>query len=199
MVRKPLASLLILCVLFSFPVYGAQQIRPKAGIGLLIMHHLAAETNCLTLYNYPGVKRIFEIGNDTVPDLHPLIDSASGVIAVGVTGKKGNWLKIAYDDAGREGWIKMERQWIYTPWESFLMGRSAALLPKLRKTSYQLRKDHSENSEPLISLTSLQKLQVVAVEGDWARVEIEGITSGWLRWRDSEGRLMISLSEPVME
>jgi hypothetical protein len=203
MVRKPLASLLILSALLCLPVYGAQQIRPKAGIGLLIIRPFspdrASEISRLTLYNYPGVQRILEVGNDAGAELHPVLAPPSGVYAVGVTGKKGNWLKIAYDDAGREGWVKMERYWVYTPWESFLKGRSTTLLPKLRKSSYQLRKDHSESSEPLITLSSLQKLQVVAIEGDWARVMVEGINSGWLRWRDAEGRLMISLSETVME
>ena len=197
MVKAPLLSFLILSALLCFPVYGAQQICPNAGIGLLIIRPFspdrASENSSMTLYNYPGVKRIAEVKNEVIPELHPVLDPAPEAYAVGVTGKKGNWLKIAYDDAGREGWVKMERCWAYTPWESFLKGRSAALLPKLRKSSYQLRKDHSESSEPLITLSSLQKLQVVEIEGDWARVMVEGIPSGWLRWRDQEGRLMISL------
>ena len=202
MVRRPLSSLLIL-VLLSLPVYAAQQIRPHAGIGLLIIRPLspdrAAETGSMTLYNYPGVKRIAEVINDVIPELQQVLVPVTGAYAVGVTGKKGDWLKITYDDAGREGWVKMERSWVYTPWESLLKGRSATLLPKLRKSSYQLRKDHSESSEPIETLSSFQKLQVVAIEGDWARIMIEGIPSGWIRWRDQEGRLMISLLGPVME
>ena len=111
MVRKLLSSLLILSALLCFPVYGAQQIRPNAGIGLLIIRPFspdrASENSSMTLYNYPGVKRIAEVKNDVIPELHPVLDSAPGAYAVGVTGKKGNWLKIAYDDAGREGWVKM--------------------------------------------------------------------------------------------
>ena len=103
MVRIPLSTLLILSALLCLPVQGAQQIRPNAGIGLLIIRPFspdrASETSRLTLYNYPGVTRIAELKNDVIPELHPVLDSAPGAYAVGVTEKKGNWLKIAYDDS----------------------------------------------------------------------------------------------------
>jgi SH3-like domain-containing protein len=197
MVSKHLILAIILSALLCFPVYGAQQMRPKAGIGLLLMQPFASDrasvTDCMTLYNYPGVKRIAEVNSDVVSAHGRVLRTDSGTCAIGVTGKKGNWVKVAYDDAGREGWVKMERSWSYTPWQSFLKGRSSALLPKLRKQFYLLRKSQSESSEPIDTLSSQQKLQIVTIDGDWARIMAEGIPAGWIRWRDPEGRLMISL------
>jgi SH3-like domain-containing protein len=197
MVNRALSLLFLLSALFCSTVHGAQQNRPYAGIGLLLIRPFSTESSAysdgLTLYAYPGIKRISEVNAAEIPRLDPIISTAAGEYSVGVLGKKGNWIKIAYDDAGREGWLKMKRYWEYAAWESFLKRRSAVLLPRLRKPCYLLRKECSENSEPIEILSPQRSLQVIEVEGDWAKVKVEKIAVGWLRWRDTDGRWLISV------
>jgi hypothetical protein len=188
---------LLLPILSCFAGYCAQPPRPYTGIGLLtirpFVQERAADAVSLSLYAYPGVKRVTEIKTAAIPALEPIIRVTSGEYAIGVTGKKGNWVRIVYDDAGREGWLEMEPHWAYTPWETFLKGRFAVLLPNLRNSWYLLRKESSESSEPIVTLSSRQKLQIIQVEGDRAKVMVDGITAGWLNWRDPEGKWIITL------
>jgi hypothetical protein len=108
-------------------------------------------------------------------------------------GKKGNWMRIAYDDAGREGWVEMARWWDYTTWEDFLKGRSARLLPGLKKGVYALRAVPSETSLLTGPLSVREKLRLIEIRGDWALVISDSGLSGWLPWRDGDGRFQINL------
>ena len=52
-------------------------------------------------------------------------------------GKKGSWLKIAYDDAGREGWLEHgARAGSTSPGRSSCPAALVRLLPGLKKGFY---------------------------------------------------------------
>jgi hypothetical protein len=199
MVRITFLILFLLLPILCIPAYSAQPPRPQTGIGLLTIRSFplghAAEAVNLILYAYPDVKRVTETSTSSIPGLEKIIGVASGEFVVAAIEKKGGWIKIAYDDAGREGWLKMQRYWEYAPWDRFLKGHFAVLLPKLPKSSYLLRKEHSENSELLETISSQRKLQIITVEDDWAEVMAGGNTVGWVHWQDADGRWMISLEE----
>ena len=197
MARIVPALLLLFAVLTCLPVYGWQPARPQAGIGLLIISPFTsaqtAEINSAILYQAPGIGRIGQLAAADMPRLHPVAETGGGEYALAVTGKKREWLRIVYDEAGREGWLRSGKFWQYHPWSSFLKGRSVFLLPKLRATSYMLRKECSDKSESLADIPANRIVRIIEVDGDWIKVEIESAGTGYLRWRDNDGRFMISL------
>ena len=112
-------------------------------------------------------------------------------------GKRGNWMLIAYDDAGREGWVEMARWWEYCPWEDFLKGRVARLLPGLKKERYSLRAGPSETSPQTSPLSGVEELRLIAVRDDWVLVITDSGQQGWFSWRDGDGRFQISVGEKI--
>jgi hypothetical protein len=106
-------------------------------------------------------------------------------------GKKADWLRIAYDEADREGWVAMGRSWEYLPWDEFLPGRSARLLPGLKKSWYTLRRAPAETAVENGALTPQNSFRITKIIDDWALVQIGTSAPGWLQWRDSSGRFLI--------
>jgi hypothetical protein len=45
-------------------------------------------------------------------------------------------------------------------------------------------------------MTPKQAFRVVKVQRDWVMVLLDQNTLGWLRWRDDDGRLLISVEIP---
>jgi hypothetical protein len=196
---KFLRTLIIsLCLaLITLPTASAQQPRPFSGSGVLIIRPLRlarpAVPATITFYRDPGVERIAERTPQEIPLLSSIMPAASEEYPVAVMGKKGNWMRIAYDDAGREGWVEMARWWEYTTWEDILKGRSARLLPGLKKGVYALRSGPSETSALTARLSGEEGLQLVEIRGEWGLVITDTGLSGWLPWRDGDGRFQILL------
>jgi len=188
-------------LLLSFsplPAKAAPQQRPATGSGLLVIRPLtpkrAADIADLALYRAPEVGRISNMNAAGLPGLAPGMTPRPGEYLLAVTGKKGSWLRIAYDDAGREGWLEMPRYWEYTPWEKFLPGQTVRLLAGLKKDCYNLRDQAGDAAGQLYSLTGKTPLRVVQTRGDWIMVAVDSKAAGWLRWRDSDGRFLISVN-----
>ncbi|MBP1753218.1 MAG: hypothetical protein H6Q57_2054 [Geobacteraceae bacterium] len=186
--------------LFAFPcllAHGSQQARPFAGTGLLVIRsfspHTSAGNDQVIIYEVPGIQRVAELKANDLRRFPGLPEICPDCQAVPVMGKKGNWLKIPYDDADREGWIQPRRYWEYIPWDDFLTGRNAVFLPKLRDRNYLVRKEPCDNSSALTSLPPTREFRIAGVEGDWACVQVEKAGKGWIRWRGEDGRLMISV------
>ncbi|ACM19294.1 hypothetical protein Geob_0932 [Geotalea daltonii FRC-32] len=173
--------------------------RPFSGEGLLVIRPFPSRSSepCCTLpiYGEPGVERITDLESSDLPSLTPVIQGRTGEYAAAVTGKKGNWLHIVYDEAGREGWLKNSRAWEYVTWNHFLKGRAAKLLPGLKKEFYLLRHDPSATAPQLEVLSRQKNLRIIDVREDWALVLVDLTAYGWLRWRDSDGRFTISIDE----
>ncbi len=192
-----LSILLLLLTFGLFPAYGAPpKPRPYAGTGILIMRppaHLETDkvAAALVVYREPAIGRIAEMAYGAFPSLAQVIVFPAGELPIAVMGKKGAWIRIAYDGAGREGWIETTRGWDYVPWDEFLPGRTARLLPGLKKQFYSLRQLPEETAAEIDILSPQATFRIVAVSGGWAQVAA-GTASGWLRWRDGDGRLLIT-------
>ncbi len=191
MVKIALVFFLILLPCWS--VLAKQPAVSFSGIGILVIREDVSGNSPLTLYEYPGIKRIAEVNFLNIPRIFSSDAVSSGAGAIAVMGKRGDWLKISFDEAGRGGWVNKDRLWKYTPWSDFLKGRRAVLLAGLRKTCYLLRKEASDSSGPLETLAAGQDMEILDVDGDWAQVMVKGPETGWVRWRGGDGRLMISL------
>jgi hypothetical protein len=199
MVRIAFAVILLTSVLSALPAHGSRQTRPFAGIGLLVIRPLTTEStdagDLIPVYEDPAIKRVAELKATSLPGLFTAIRVSSGNYATVVMDKKGDWLKIAYDNADREGWIEMKKYWEYIPWRDFLKGRHAVLLPKLRGSDYKLRVECSDISEPLADIPPLGDFQVIEVDGDWVKVRTGQSAEGCIRWRGGDGRFLISPGE----
>jgi len=190
--RTAILSILVL-FLCAVTTRGAPpKPRPATGKGMLVMRTSAAGGE-VVLYREPGVGRVAEKPPAKLPLLTHVVESADGDYPTAVLGKRGAWLRIAYDEAEREGWIEMERPWRYTSWEEFLPGHTVRLLPGLKKGYALLRREPVPSAAGLAPLSPELTLKVELVQGDWLRVCFDPKTSGWLRWRDENGRFLVSL------
>jgi hypothetical protein len=186
-------------LLSALPCAAAPSSRPLSGIGVLVMRSLnpdiSVDTMMLPLYDEPGLRRIGTTRPSALPRLSSVIAMPGRDLAVAVLQKKSNWLLIAYDDAGREGWIELQRSWQYVTWDNWLKGRVARLLPDIKKPYAQLYREPSASSG--IIDVSLQQKQVRIIQSreDWIQVLVNANVVGWLRWRDSDGRFLVQLND----
>ncbi|MDD2335528.1 MAG: hypothetical protein PHD01_03015 [Geobacteraceae bacterium] len=171
--------------------------RPRAGQGILFIRpafpEQADEIKKIVLYEAPGIDRILVIDVTRLPTLSPSLSPQSGEYVVAVTGKRGNWFRIAYDDAGRDGWIQGHCFWDYANWPDFLPGRTVALLPDLRVSLTEVHQEPLESSLSLGHVSSDLKMRVLEIRDDWARIRCENGLKGWLRWCDGNGKLLIAV------
>jgi hypothetical protein len=193
-------AVIFLCLaLTPIVVAGATQPRPFSGCGVMIIRPFNSDSPAapapIAFYRDPGVERIAVRSLGEIPLLSSILPPASADYPLAVMGKKGNWMLIAYDDAGREGWVEMARWWEYSPWEAFLRGRFARLLPGLKKDRYTLHAGPSETSPLKGRLSGQESLRLIEVRGDWALAATDSGLSGWLSWRDGDGRFQISVGE----
>jgi hypothetical protein len=189
---------LLLLLLLTPPAGGAlPKPRPYSGSGLLIIRttpllHPETATR-LVLYREPGIGRIAEMTATELPLLIQVLGATAGEYPVAVMGTKGAWLKIAYDEAGRQGWIELEGRWQYTPWEEFLPGRVVRLLTGLKKGAGTLYREPSSSAVGLATLSQAGAGRAELIQEDWLRIRIDPQTNGWLRWRDESGRFLVAL------
>jgi hypothetical protein len=176
------------CAAFS----TAQKMRPYAGIGILVLPAAADDlTPPPSLYEEPGLSRLGSLLPGKVPRYDWILGATADVTPLIVTGRKGPWLRVAYDDAGREAWLNPARPGTFQPWDLYLKGHVSRLLPGLQKKYYQFYKQPDRSV--LSALTTGQFLKVLRLENDWAMVLTDRNLLGWLRWRDEDGRLLIGV------
>jgi hypothetical protein len=175
------------------------KIRPYAGIGIVLMpvsNAIPPET--YLLYNEPALQRSGELNSIKLPTFDWIFGTSSTVRPLIVMGRKGTWLKVAYDDAGREAWLNPPRKLVFQTWDLFFKGNVSRLLPGLHKKYYQVYQQ--PDSLPLLTLTATQQFKALQIENDWAMVLVDQSTLGWLRWRDEDGRLVIGIvTEPKVK
>ena len=184
------AALFLLLALFALGAAAVRAAppapRPYSGCGVLLPPRPAgAEPARIVVYAEPGVQRIAELDLAALPRL----SGGQEEPRVAVRATRGNWMRIAYDDAGREGWIEPSRGWEYRPWQEFLPGRVVRVFPGMKKGLYTLRGESGGAGPERGALARDQQVRVTRVEEDWARLQAP---SGWFRWRDADGRLTVS-------
>jgi hypothetical protein len=196
-VMKSLTFFLILILLAASAALSAPSVpskmRPYTGIGVLILPADGDDpVEPLPLYDEPGLSRLGSLNQGTIPRYEWIFGATTAASPLVVTGRKGSWLRVAYDDAGREAWLNPVRPDAFQPWDFFLKDQVSRMLPGLQKKYYQLFQ--FPDKAVLAPLTSMQFLKVLRLENDWAMVLSEQNLLGWLRWRDEDGRLLIGIS-----
>ncbi len=173
----------------------AARMRPYAGIGVLLLPLSptpAQETfGELPLYQWPSLGRLGALNRATAPSLEWLLDLAPESAAVMVMARQGAWLRVTYDEAGREGWVRPHWRNAFESWDEILVGRDVRQLAGLQQRYYRLYS--GPDGEPLAELGRGLPFRVGERVGDWLRVSDGRDLAGWLRWRDEDGRLLIAL------
>lgn len=184
-------------VLLLYAGVSAASERPRAGVGILFLRpaftEQADELKELALYETPGIEKIAQINAAHLPSVSLSVAVPSGVYPVAATGKRGNWYRLVYDDAGREGWIQGRRYWEFYRWPDFLPGRVVKLLPGLRASLTTVHQEPLDSSPALGSIAPGQKLHVIDIRARWALIRSADGTCGWLRWCDGNGKLIIQV------
>lgn len=196
------ATIMLLIFLLPPLSAGAQnhgKLRPYTGIGVLLLSVARGEEGemlePLYLYHEPAISRLGELNSGMVPPYEWIFGMSSMKMLLIVTARRGNWLRVVYDDAGREGWMMVQRQGAFQPWESFFKGQSARLLPGLQKPYYQFYKEPGEGVTP--QLNPKKGFKIIKLEEDWALVLQNLASLAWVRWRDEDGRLLIGLERVI--
>lgn len=173
---------------------NAVKMRPYSGIGVTVLPGVipGQETpQPIYLYQEPGLSRVGAINVAKLTGNEWIFGPQASQIPLIVTARKENWLRVCYDDAGREAWIDPQRRDAFQTWDVFFKSRMSSMLPGLRKQYYLLYLQPDQN--PGVTLTHKQTFKVLKLENDWAMVLSGQSTIGWLRWRDEDGRLTIGL------
>jgi len=186
---------IVSAVLLFYSSAPAAPERPRAGIGILFLRPVfsaqADDLKELALYESPGIERIARVNVARLPSVSLSVAVPSGVYPVAVTGKRGDWFRLSYDDSGREGWILGRSYWEFYRWPDFLPGRAVTLLPDLRASFTEVHQEPLASSPVLGSISPGQKFRVVEIRKRWALIQSDDGTRGWLRWCDDNGKLVI--------
>jgi hypothetical protein len=192
--------LLVVALLFPASLLAASPVsrmRPYAGIGVLVLPVSSLVDDepfgRLRLYDEPGMSRLENIKLAGAPRYEWIFAMDADSLPVIVSARKGEWLKVAYDDAGREGWVKPWWRSKFETWDDFFKGRAVCLLPGLQKRYYQLF--GQPGAELLAGVAPYQLFKIISLDNDWALVQDGRNLSGWLRWRDEDGRLLTGLGQ----
>ncbi len=195
MVRTAVAIIFVTTMLAAFPAQASRQSHPFAGIGLLVIRPLSIEdpdtNDPMPVYEEPGIKRIAELKPTALRPPFTSMRVSSGNFVTAVMDKKGEWLKIAYDDADREGWVRMKGFWQFIPWRDLLKDRHATLLTKPGLRGRDVHAECSEDSESIAFISPASGVRIVEVDGDWITVQSGPSGQGCVRWRDGDGRFLI--------
>ncbi|HCE68541.1 MAG: hypothetical protein A2X82_01885 [Geobacteraceae bacterium GWC2_55_20] len=168
------------------------KMRPYSGIGVVSLPASSVNKENelpVHLYREPGLSRIGALDGSKLSGNDWIFGARSDSVRLIVMARKGDWLRVSYDDAGREAWIDPQSRDSFQPWHRFFKSRMSRMLPGLRKPYYQLFQQPERN--PLVTLTPKQPFRVLRLDNDWAMVVSDQAGVGWLRWRDEDGRLTI--------
>lgn len=186
---------LVLCMACSTGLAGAlPKMRPYAGIGLVVFSQTknAPEQDLqLQLYEEPGLMRVKTLDSSRLSGNEWVFGQLDGISPLIVSKRKGNWLRVFYDDAGREAWIDPKYKGRFQSWENFLKSHTSRLLPGLQSRYYQLQLQ--PDGKLLSTLMPSQTFKVLALEEGWGMVLTDQAQIGWLRWRDEDSRLLVAV------
>ncbi|HWI39975.1 MAG TPA: SH3 domain-containing protein [Verrucomicrobiae bacterium] len=180
-----LAGALLLVLLAALPVAALERSYAGEGVAFLRTSELP-----LPVYRWPGVSRIAEVPVSRLPRLQQ-VAAPPGEAAVAVHARRGEWLLVAYDEAGREGWVQ-ETRGRYQTWERFLPGRTLRVLPGLSSAACVTRSGASDEEQAAGSLKAETRFVAGELREDWVSAA-GGEVAGWFRWRDPNGKLTVRL------
>lgn len=165
------------------------RMRPYTGIGLVAFAPAeSGETGLeLPLYDEPGLSRVGILQSSRLPGNQWVFGGLEAPLVV--SARKGEWLRIYHDDAGREAWIEPHERGRFITWEQFLKQRGGRMLPGLQPQFYQVL--DQPGGTQCATLSAKQFFKVLKTEDAWSQVLIDQAQLGWVRWRDDDGRLLV--------
>lgn len=171
------------------------RMRPYTGIGLVLFSQTenAGQDMQLPLYEEPGLSRIGMLNSSRLPGNEWVFGALDAAPPLIVSARRGDWLRVYYDDAGREAWIEPRSKGRFQSWEQFMKLQTGHLLPGLQPQYYRLQQQ--PDGKPLATLTPKQVVKLLKVENAWGMVVLGQAQIGWLRWRDDDGRLLLGFSQ----
>lgn len=188
------ALLLILPALSCSTLFAATppMMRPYAGIGVVVFSPPAGgvpQDLQLQMYDEPGLLRVALLKSTVLTGNEWIFGPSNGTQPLIVSARKGNWLRVFFDDAGREAWIDPQNKGHFQSWEQFLKVRTVHMLLGLQPQYYQMQ--NKQGGKQLSTLTPKQVLKVLKLENSWVLVLTDQGQIGWVRWCDDDGRLTV--------
>ncbi len=191
--------MLVLLILFVPGMTGSAAIaatpprmRPYTGIGVVVFPNpdkIPVQSLQIRLYGEPGLSRVGILESHGLTGNEWVFGLPEGSARFIVSARKGDWLRVCYDDAGREAWINPQNKGRFHSWEQFLKLQTGRMLPGLQPQYYQLQQQ--PGGKILGTMTPKQVLKVLKLENSWSMVLTDLGQIGWVRWRDDDGRLTI--------
>lgn len=172
------------------------RMRPYTGIGVVVFSNVTSVPSRelqLQMYEEPGLLRIGILDSSRISGNEWIFGLTSAAQPLVVSARKGDWLRVYYDDAGREAWIEPQNQGHFQSWEQFLKLQPGRMLPGLQPQYYQLQQQ--PNGKLLATMTPKQIFKIVRVDKGWGMVLTEQSQLGWLRWCDDDGRLTVGFGK----
>lgn len=172
------------------------RMRPYTGIGLVVFSQSDNTPNQdlqLQMYEEPGLSRVGVLNSSRLSGNEWIFGLPEGSSPLIVSARKGEWLRVFFDDAGREAWIDPENKGRFQSWEQFLKLQTARMLPGLQPQYYRLQQQ--PGGKLLGTLVPKQVFKVLKLENAWGMVLTEQSQIGWVRWRDDDGRLTVGAGE----
>lgn len=170
---------------------AAPRMRPYTGIGLFVFadpESAGSQDMPLQMYDEPGISRVGVLDRSRTSE-NEWIFAVNGPVPLIVSARKGEWLKVYYDDAGREAWIEPQNYGRFESWEQFLKMQAVRMLPGLPPQQYQLLQQ--PGGKMLDLLTPKHLFRILKLENCWGMILTEQSQIGWVRWCDDDGRLMV--------
>lgn len=177
--------LLVVCAPVAFAAPKPPP-RPLAGKGIVA---IPADSGPVLLYESPGVRRLAEL---PVKSLPAVVVSAEELV-VPVIAEKGEWLRVVYDDAGREGWIAKPRSWQVYTWTEAFKRRFVRLYGGMKASAYILRKKPAESGEQVATVAARKPFRILAIHDQWGKALVDFTHVGWVKWKDEDGRLLVTV------
>jgi hypothetical protein len=170
------------------------RMRPYTGIGLVVFSNSGNAQNQnlqLQLYDEPGLSRVGMMNSSRLSGNEWIFGIPDGTLPLIVSARKGDWLRVYYDDAGREAWIEPQNKGRFQSWEQFMKLQSGRMLPGLQPKYYQLQQQPA--GKRIGTLTPKQVFKLLRLENTWGMVLTDQSQIGWVRWCDDDGRLTIGV------
>ena len=170
--------------------------RPYTGIGVFVFSQSESVTKRelqIPLYNEPGLSRVGILNSSKLSVNEWIFGLSEENPPLIVSARKGDWLQVFYDDAGREAWIEQHNRGHLLSWEQFLKLQTCRMLPGLQPPFYQLLQQIDGKS--VATLTPKQIFKVLKLENGWSMILTEQGQLGWLKWQDNDRRLTMGIGK----
>lgn len=175
---------------------ASPRMRPYTGIGLVVFSKPGAIQHRelhLPMYEEPGLSRMGMLVTTKLSGNEWIFGLREEIPPLVVSARKGDWLRVYYDDAGREAWIDPRNKGRFQAWEQYLKLQTSRMLPGLQSQYYHLQQQ--PGGRTLATLTPKQMFRVLKLENSWGMVLTDQAQIGWVRWRDDDRRLLVGIGK----